>query len=53
MSDNIPEKLITDLIAEVIQIQREYAHEWVGVKTERRNRIREVINRLATEKLEQ
>lgn len=42
-------KPITALVLQVIQVQKKYAHEQVGVKNERRNEVKKVVNRIASE----
>lgn len=53
MDDNIPEKLITEIIARVVAIQKQYAHELTGVRTERRTEVKDVLSTLVAEYLEQ
>ena len=42
-------KSITELVAQVMRIQKKYAHEQAGVKTERRNEVKRIVNRVASE----
>jgi hypothetical protein len=54
MDDNdIPEKLITEVIARVVAIQKQFAHEWTGVRTERRAEVKDALSALVAEYLEQ
>lgn len=42
-------KATTELVSQVMRIQKEYAHEQMGAKSDRRNEIRKAINRIASE----
>jgi hypothetical protein len=42
-------KATTELVAQVMKIQKAFAHEQVGAKNDRRNEIKKVINRIASE----
>jgi len=47
----IPEqmkKATTELVSQVMRIQKNFAHEQIGAKNERRNEIKKVINRIAS-----
>lgn len=47
-----PEKVkkpTVELIVQVMKIQKMYAHEQVGAKSDRRNEIKKIINRIASE----
>lgn len=46
---DIPKKTVTDLIVKVMQIQKRFAHEQIGARNDRRNEIKKVVNRLASE----
>ena len=39
----------TELVALVMKVQKNYAHEQVGAKSDRRSEIKKVINRIASE----
>ncbi len=49
MTPEQTKKATTELIAQVMKIQKEYAHEQVGAKNDRRNEIKKAINRIASE----
>lgn len=49
MTRSDSKKAITDLVAQVMRLQKRYAHEQVGVKTERRNEVKKIVNRVASE----
>ena len=49
METNEAKKALTELLAEVMRIQKRFAHEQTGVKTERRNEIKKIVNRAASE----
>jgi len=49
MTQDIPKKTVTDLITQVMHIQKRYAHEQLGARNDRRNEIKKVVNRLASE----
>lgn len=49
MTKSVPKKAITDLVAQVMRIQKKYAHEHVGVKNDRRNEVKKIVNRVASE----
>lgn len=49
MTKSVPKKAITDLVAQVMRIQKKYAHEQVGVRNDRRNEVKKIINRVASE----
>lgn len=53
MEDQIPEKLINDIITAVVAIEKKYAHELTGVRNERRQAIKEALSNLVSEQLEQ
>ena len=42
-------KTTNELIVQVMKIQKNYAHEQVGAKNDRRNEIKKTINRIASE----
>ncbi len=48
----IPKEVIKEVLIRVMEIQKEYAHELSGVKTERRDRINEAVNKIVAERLE-
>lgn len=48
MTQQIPKQSVMDLIAQVIRIQKKYAHEQVGARNDRRNEIKKIINRVAS-----
>lgn len=45
----ITKKALNDLLVQVMRIQKSYAHEQVGVKNGRREEIKKVVNRVASE----
>lgn len=49
MTKSIPKQAITNLLAQVMRIQKRYAHEQVGVRNDRRNEVKKIINRVASE----
>lgn len=49
MTQEQSRKATTELVAQVMKIQKNYAHEQLGAKNDRRNEIKKVINRLASE----
>lgn len=49
MTPDQKKKATTELVKQVMKIQKTYAHEQVGARNERRNEIKKVINRIATE----
>jgi hypothetical protein len=49
MTKQVPKKAITDLVAQVMRIQKKYAHEQVGVRNDRRSEVKKIINRVASE----
>lgn len=53
MTPEIPDKLLSELIAKVVLIQKKYAHELSGVRNNRRAEIKEALSQLVAEKLEQ
>lgn len=42
-------QVLMELVSRVIQIEKNYAHEQVGVKNLRREDIKKLINRIASE----
>lgn len=49
MTPDQKKKATTELVKQVMKIQKTYAHEQVGARNERRNEIKKVINRIASE----
>ena len=49
MTTQITRKSLNDLLIQVIRIQKQYAHEQVGVKNSRREDIKKIVNRVASE----
>jgi hypothetical protein len=49
MTQDIPRKAVTDLIAQVMRIQKRYAHEQLGARNDRRSEIKKLLNRIASE----
>lgn len=45
----VSRKAITDLVAQVMRVQKKYAHEQVGVRNDRRNEVKKIVNRVASE----
>ena len=53
MDEEIPDKLIVEVIARVVGIQKQFAHELTGVRTERRAAVKTALSELVAEQLEQ
>jgi len=49
MTPDQKKKTTTELVKQVMKIQKMYAHEQVGARNDRRNEIKKVINRIASE----
>jgi hypothetical protein len=49
MANVTPKKTLLDLLSNTIRIQKNFAHEQVGARNDRRNEIKKLINKLATE----
>jgi hypothetical protein len=49
METSIPKKSLNDLLVHVMKIQKRYAHEQVGVKNARRDEVKKIVNRIASE----
>ncbi len=49
MDTRIPKKSLNELLVQVMKIQKRYAHEQVGVKNARREEIKKIVNRIASE----
>lgn len=49
MNTPIPKKSLNDLLVHVMRVQKMYAHEQVGVKNSRRDEIKKIVNRVASE----
>jgi hypothetical protein len=49
MTPEAVKKATTELIVQVMKIQKTYAHEKVGAKNDRRSEIKKAINRIASE----
>jgi hypothetical protein len=49
MNTSIPKKAINELLVHVMRVQKQHAHEQVGVKTSRREEIKKIVNRVASE----
>jgi hypothetical protein len=49
MDTRIPKKSLNDLLVQVMKVQKRYAHEQVGVKNARRDEIKKIVNRIASE----
>jgi len=41
-------KNLTNLLVKVMKIQKEFAHEHMGAKTDRRDKIKKAINQVAS-----
>jgi hypothetical protein len=52
LKQSIPDKLLNELIAKIVAIQKRYAHELSGVRNERRAEIKEALSQLVAENLE-
>ena len=48
----IPDKVLTEIIAKVVSIQKKYAHELSGVRNDRRAEIKDALSQLVAERLE-
>ena len=49
METNVPKKILNELLLQVIKVEKDYAHEFVGVRNERRNEIKKIVNRVVSE----
>jgi hypothetical protein len=49
MTPEKTKKATTELIAQVMRIQKNFAHEQLGAKNDRRNEIKKAINRISSE----
>jgi len=49
MSPEQKRKTTTELVAQVMKIQKAFAKEQVGAKSDRRNEIKKTINRIASQ----
>jgi hypothetical protein len=49
MTQEIPKSLVTNLVAQVMRIQKQFAHEQVGARNDRRNEIKKLVNKLVSE----
>jgi low affinity Fe/Cu permease len=49
MDSSIPKKALNDLLVQVMRIQKQYAHEQVGARNDRRAEIKKMVNRAASE----
>ena len=47
MNTEIDKKSLTDLLIKVMRIQKDFAHEHTGAKTDRREKIKKAINQVA------
>jgi hypothetical protein len=52
LKQEIPEKVLNELIAKIVSIQKRYAHELSGVRNDRRAEIKEALSQLVAERLE-
>ena len=52
MKKEIPDKVLTEIIAKVVSIQKKYAHELSGVRNDRRAEIKDALSQLVAERLE-
>jgi hypothetical protein len=49
MESNIPKKALNELLVQVMRVQKQYAHEQVGARNDRRVEIKKIVNRVASE----
>ena len=49
MTKSVQQKAVAELVAHVMRIQKQYAHEQVGVRNDRRNEVKKIVNRVASE----
>lgn len=49
MTQKTEKEHLDELLNEVMRIQKRYAHEQLGAKNDRRNEIKKVVNKVATE----
>jgi hypothetical protein len=49
MTTPVSRALINELLIQVMKIQKQYAHEQVGARNDRRAEIKKVVNRIASE----
>jgi hypothetical protein len=52
VDEEIPDELIAKVIARVVNIQKQFAHELSGVRTERRADVKTALSELVAEYLE-
>ena len=48
MSQEIPKQLVTTLVTQVMRIQKQFAHEQLGARNDRRNEIKKIVNNLVS-----
>lgn len=49
MQSQISKKVLNELLIQVMKVQKEYAHEQVGARNDRRSEIKKHVNRIAAE----
>jgi hypothetical protein len=49
VTQEAPKKTVTDLIVQVMRIQKRFAHEQIGARNDRRNEIKKLVNKLTSE----
>jgi|GEM_PF-5038547 len=52
MPPDIPKDVVTELLIEVLKIQKQYAHEQTGARNDRRNQQKKIVNKIVAERLE-
>ena len=52
MSDEMSEQTLIEFVSIVIAVQKKYAHEFSGVRNERRAEIKEELSKFVAERLE-
>ena len=52
MSDELSEQMLIEFVSIVIAVQKKYAHEFSGVRNERRAEIKEELSKFVAERLE-
>jgi hypothetical protein len=48
----IPREILNELVVKVLGVEKKYAHELTGVKNDRRTEIKQLVNKIAGDKLE-
>ena len=51
-NDEIPKAVLTEVLVKILSIQKKYAHEFKGVRNDRREEVKDALNKVVTESLE-